>query len=304
MTNRKPGPGQVETGREDKVLFPRDGITKGDLIHYYRTVAGPVLAHVGDRPLTLQRFPDGIDADGFYQKETPDHAPDWLGRTQVELKGGGHQSQIIATAHSDLVYLANLGVVTLHAWTSRADDLRKPDQMIFDLDPPDDDFSPVKKAARALKSLLDRVGFRAFLMLTGSTGAHVRVPIRRAPGFDEVRDFARNLAQHLSAEFPDALTTEIRKESRKGRLFLDVARNAYGQTAVAPYSVRPKEGAPVAVPLDWDELGRSGLRSAHYTIRSVPRRLAQREDPWEGMQRYARSLSKGRTKFAEIRKRG
>jgi bifunctional non-homologous end joining protein LigD len=301
MTNRKPAPGDVEVKRGDKVFFPRDGITKGDLIHFYRAVADPLLSHVRERPLTLQRFPDGIDTEGFYQKQAPDYFPEWMGRTVVELGAGGRQSQVVVATPSELVYLANQGVITFHAWTSRADDLRKPDQMVFDLDPSGGDFAPVRKAARTLRSLLDRVELCSFLMLTGSTGAHVRVPLRRGPGFDEVRDFARSLAEHLSAEFPDALTTEVRKEKRGNRLFLDVARNAYGQTAVTPYSVRPREGAPVAAPLDWTELGKPGLGSTRFTVRSVPRRLGQREDPWKGMQRHARSLSKAREKFLEIR---
>jgi len=302
VKKRKPNPGSVELSREDKVFFPKEGITKGELISYYRTVADLLLSHVRDRPMTLQRFPDGIAADGFYKKQVPGYVPAWVGRTSVELEKGGRQSQVVASTSAELVYLANQGVITLHAWTSRADDLQAPDQMIFDLDPPEEEFSQVKGAARALKALLERIGLRPFVMLTGSTGAHVRVPFQRGPDFDEVRAFARSLADHLAAASPDSYTTEVRKEKRKGRLFLDVARNAYGQTAVVPYSARPKDGAPVAVPLDWTELDKSGLRSAYYTIRSALRRLAQREDPWKGMQRHARSLSNSRDRFAEILK--
>jgi bifunctional non-homologous end joining protein LigD len=294
----------VYLSREDKVLFPGDGITKGDLVQHYQSVADHLLPHLRDRPLTLQRFPDGIAKDGFYQKEAPDYFPKWIRRTQVPLMDGGEQEQVVVSKRSDLAYLANQGVVTLHPWLSRDDDLDFPDRMIFDLDPADETFEPVKRAARQLQRLLEKLGLKAFLMVTGSRGAHVWVPLRRGPDFDEVRGLAQEIAQSLAEGSPEEFTTEVRKEKRDGRLFLDVARNAFAQTAVAPYALRPLPGAPVATPLDWSELERRDLGSATYTMESLPRRLVQKGDPWHGMGRHGAGLQGAREKLARLKEMG
>ena len=302
MTTRHFGSLSVELSREDKTLFPDACITKGNLIEYYQDVAGPILRHIGGRPLTLQRFPDGISEEGFYQKAVPDYFPDWISRVQVPLEQGGSQQQVEASNAATLVFLANQGVITLHGWLSRKDRLREPDQIVFDLDPPGEDFSPVREAARILQDLLESLGLRSFLMTTGSTGAHVRVPIRQGPDFDEVREFAGGVVSLLADEHEGSLTTRIRKKKRQNRLFLDVARNAYGQTAVAPYSPRPRPGAPVATPLDWEELDKANLTSDFFTIESIPRRLGQRKDPWVSMGRHQRSLDGPRERLEKLRK--
>jgi bifunctional non-homologous end joining protein LigD len=290
MSRKRFGPYTVELSREDKVLFPDEGITKGDVIQYYQEVAEPLVRHLKGRPVTLQRFPDGISEEGFYQKATPDYFPDWIPRAHIPLEGGGSQEQVLVSNAAGLAYLANQGVLTLHGWLSHRDHLRTPDEMVFDLDPPGESFGPVRKAARHLRDLLRTLGLHPFLMTTGSTGAHVRVPLRRGPDFEPVREFARGVARHLAQAHPDTLTTQVRKNKRGGRLFLDVGRNAYGQTAVAPYSLRPRRRASVATPLDWDELENPRLAGDSFTIQSIPRRLDQRSDPWKGMGRHGRSL--------------
>jgi bifunctional non-homologous end joining protein LigD len=292
----------VELGNEDKVLFPDCGITKGELVDYYRRVASALLPHLRERALTLHRFPDGIEAKGFYQQEVSDHFPEWMDRARLARRGGGHVIHVVCGDTASLVYLANQAAIELHAWLSRTHAPRTPDRMVFDLDPPGEGaFDEVRAGARAVCALLDDVGLAPFLKTTGSRGLHVVVPLRGETDFDTVRDFARDLAGRVAAEEPERFTLEQRKAARRGRVFLDVLRNAYGQTAVAPYSVRARPGAPVATPIDRDELDDGGLRADRWTIRNLFRRLGQREDPWRGMGRHARSLAEPRRRLDALR---
>lgn len=287
----------VELSNQDKVLFPDAGITKGDLCSYYGDIAETMLPHVRERPLTLQRFPDGIDEDGFYQKDASEHFPDWIHTVQVPKKEGGSNRQVLADNAATLVYLANQGTVTLHVWPARADELRCPDRLVLDLDPPGDDFDVVKDAARDVREILEELGLSPFVMTTGSRGLHVTAALRPATGFDAVFDFANGVARLVAERRPDAYTTEFRKNKRRGRLFLDTRRNLYAQTSVAPYSVRPREGAPVATPLDWEELDSDELGPRSWDLHSVRRRLQQQADPWSGMGRHARGVGKAAEKL-------
>lgn len=296
------GPYSVEVSSLDKVLFPDAEVTKGDLVDHYRGVAGRMLPFLRDRPVSMQRFPDGIESDGFYQKEAPDYFPDWIRRVTVK-KEGGTVDHVVCDNEATLVYLANQACITPHVWLSRADEIHRPDRLIFDLDPPEDGFELVRFAARELRELLDALGLVPYVMATGGRGLHVVVPLDRSSDFDATRAFARDVAELLAARHDDRLTTETRKDKRRGRLFLDYLRNAYAQTGVPPYAVRPRPGAPVAVPLDWDELSDSSLRGDAYHIRNVLARLARKDDPWEGMARRARSLSAPRRKLVDLRSR-
>lgn len=295
----KAGSRTVEISRADKVLFPGDGITKMDLARYYGRIAGIMLPHLKGRPLTMQRFPDGLGGEGFYEKKTPDHFPSWVKRVSVDLQEGGSQSQVVCDNAATLVYLADQACITPHTWLSRGGRLRHPDRMIFDLDPPDGDFEPVRNAARALRDVLEEVGLAAYVMTTGSRGLHVAVPLDGSATFDTVRGFAATAARLLADREP-GITVEVRKDKRKGRLFVDTLRNAYGQTAVPPYAVRALPGAPVAAPLDWDELGRSGMGSRRFRIDNIFRRLGRKDDPWRGMERHARSLEGPRRKLESM----
>lgn len=286
----------------DKVFFPEAGLTKGDLVRYYQRIAGAMLPHLRDRPLTMQRFPDGIDEGGFYQKEVPDHFPEWIRRVPIMVEEEGQeQPQLVCDDAATLLYLADQGCVTPHVWLSRADQLHHPDKLIFDLDPPDDAFGPIRAAARSLREVLEAIGLAPFVMTTGSRGLHVVVPLDRSAGFDTVRDFAHDLARLLARRAPDDLTVEIRKAKRRGRLFLDYLRNAYGQNAVAPYAVRARPGAPIATPLDWDELGGSDMHAQYYTVENIFRRLGQKDDPWAAIWDQARSLEKPRQELDALR---
>lgn len=297
----KVGRRSIAVSSLDKVLFPAQGgaeaVTKGELIDYYREVAQVMLRHLKGRAVSLQRFPNGIDKKGFYQKEMSDYFPAWIDRAHIEvLETGEIQEQVVCNDAATLVYLANQNTITLHPWLSRADRLYHPDKLIFDLDPPGE-FEAARRAASLLRDLLVELGLQPFVMTTGSRGLHVVVPLDREAEFDAVRDFARDLADLLARRHPDALTVEMRKDEREGRVFLDYLRNAYASTAVAPYAVRARPGAPVATPLTWEELDDAVLRSDTYTLRTVRDRLAEVGDPWRAMRRHARGLAAARKRL-------
>jgi len=284
----------VEISRPDKVLFPEDGITKTDLARHYAEVADMMLPHLAGRPVNMQRFPDGIAEQSFYEKKVPSHFPDWVHRVEVHTAGGSQQQVVVDDARS-LVYLAQQACVTPHTWLSTTKDLDHPDLLVLDLDPSEDDLAKVRRATRLVGGLLDDLGLTSYLKTTGSRGYHVVVPLRPGEGFDEVRDFARAVGERLVDREPDLLTLEARKEKRGTRVLVDVMRNGYGQTAVPPYAVRARPGAPVAAPIAWEELSR--VAPAQVTMSSLPRRLAAKADPWAGMRRHAQGLSRARRRL-------
>jgi bifunctional non-homologous end joining protein LigD len=292
---RRAGRHTVEISRPDKVLFPESGVTKLDLADHYRAVAPALLPHVRDRPVSMQRFPGGIGEPGFYHKDVPDHFPPWIRRVRIPKKGGSLQQLVIDEA-ATLIYLADQACITPHVWTSHADRLREPDRVVFDLDPPWEDaeaaFDEVRWAAHTLRDALDALGLASFVMTSGSRGLHLHVPIRRGPDVDRVRAFARDLAELLAGRHSDRLTVETRKEKRGDRIYLDVLRNGYAQTAVAPYAVRPRPGAPVATPIAWHELDERGMGPRRFRIGDLPRRLERAGDPWKGMGRHGRALAR------------
>jgi bifunctional non-homologous end joining protein LigD len=295
---------QVRVGRQTvplsntgKVLFP-DGITKGDLIRYYQEIAGVMLPYLRDRPLSLARYPEGITGERIFQKNVGRHFPDWIPRAEVD-KAGGELCQVLAEKPADLVYLANQASIELHALLSRTSALHQPDQLIFDLDPPGDDrFSDVRTVALRLRAILaDDLGLTSFVKTTGSRGLHVEVVLTPQEDFDTVREFARQVAMVLAAAEPDLVTIEPRKAARGDRIYADIMRNGYAQTAVAPYSVRAHPGAPVAVPLHWDEVADPQLSPRGVTIRTIAARLdqlASTGDPWAGMARHRYGLARPR----------
>jgi bifunctional non-homologous end joining protein LigD len=271
----------------DKVLFPQAGITKQDLADHYERVAPVMLPYVRGRPLALQGFPGGVDAPGFFMKAVPRHFPDWVHRVTV-AKRGGKITHVVADDARTLVYLAGQNVVTVHTWLSRADEPRRPDRLIIDLDPSGARFADVRAAAREAGERLRDAGLVPFAMTTGSRGIHVVCPLRRDPTFGDVHRFARGLAEAMVRDDPARLTLEWHKAERGDKIYLDVNRIAYAQHAVAPYSVRPRPTAPVAVPLRWEELSDRRLDPQRWTIKTLPRRLGD-GDPWRGMSRRARS---------------
>jgi bifunctional non-homologous end joining protein LigD len=290
---------KIALSNTDKVLFPKAKVTKGDLIEYYRQIAPTMLPHIAGRPLSLERYPDGIDAGGFMQKNASDYFPSWIRRARL-AKEDGEVDYVVAENAATLVYLANQACITLHAGLFCIDRIDHPDMMVLDLDPSDEDFAKVKRAAKDARALLEEVGLTSFVQTTGSRGLHVWVPLDRRASFDEVREVAASLAETLAAQRPDERTTEQRKAKRGDRVFIDVVRNAYGQTVVAPYTVRARSEASAATPLDWEEIDSSQLEPRRYTVRNLFRRLAQKRDPWADMRKKAQSLAPLRRKLAAV----
>jgi bifunctional non-homologous end joining protein LigD len=244
---------------------------------------------VRDHPVAMHAFPGGVEAPGYFMKDVPDHFPAWIRRVTV-AKRGGRITHVLANDAATLAYLANQNCITPHVWTSRADRPREPDRIVFDLDPPGTRYADVRAAARALGDIARDLGLEPFAMTTGSRGLHVVTPLRRGRDYEDVHAFARSVARLLAEQDPRKLTTEVRKAKREERIFVDVGRNAYAQHAVAPYAVRPREGAPVATPLRWQELEDRRLRPDRWTIRTLPERLDAAGDPWEGFRRAACAL--------------
>jgi bifunctional non-homologous end joining protein LigD len=271
--------------------------TAPDLIEHYKSVASRMLPHVHDRPMAVARYPDGIDAASFFQQAAPAHTPSWVKRVTVP-KEGGEITHLVCQDEQTLVYLANQAAVVLHAWLSRADRPERPDQVLFDLDPPHG-FDEARHAALALRELLTDLGLPSLVKTTGGRGLHVSVPLVRRYDADELRDFARSVCAVLESREPDRYTSEVRKNKREGRLFLDISRNAYAQLAVAPYSVRATADARVATPLDWTEVADEQLNPERFTVRTISRRLMD-ADPWRDPPEPVSSLSTARQRIGDL----
>lgn len=299
METLRAGNRSIGISKADKVFFPEHGITKGDMAEYYHQVAHTMVRYTDERALAAERFPDGITGERIFQKNVPEHFPEWIRRVEVPKKEGGTTVHAVCDSAATLVYLADQACITPHVWLSRVDALDTPDRMIFDLDPAGEDLGMLRTAARTIRDLVEEVGLVPYLMTTGSRGYHVAVPLRREKDFDQARDFAQRLATIAAKREPESLTVEQRKENRGNRIFLDYLRNAYAQTAVAPYAVRAKEGAPVATPLRWDEL--EVTEPWEFTIDSVPSRLAENGDPWSNFANRARSLREPHERLRQLR---
>jgi bifunctional non-homologous end joining protein LigD len=277
--------------RPEKVLFPEDGITKGDLVRYFERVSSWMLPHLRGWPLAMQRFPDGIDGFGFFQKAAAKYYPDWIRKVTVP-KAGGTVTHVICDDRATLAYLANQACLTPHIWLSQADKPRQPDRMVFDLDPPNAVFTGVIRGANLLREILERLELPAYIKATGSRGLHVVVPLHPDWDFDEVRAFARQAGEMVVNRDPSLFTMEQHKNKRGGRVFIDTNRNAYAQTAVAPYAIRARDGAPAAVPLDWPELRKKNFRPDGVTLKTISTRLEKIEDPWKDFYRRTATLDK------------
>jgi bifunctional non-homologous end joining protein LigD len=279
----------------DKVLFPGEGITKADLARYYADVAAWMLPGLKDRPISMVRYPDGLDGERFFQKNAPSYFPGWIRRVTVG-KEGGEVEHVVCDKPATLVYLANQACIEIHAFTSRADRPGVPDQMVFDFDPPDGErFAAVRRAALQARDLLEQdLGLSSFVRTTGGRGLHVHVPLLRRAGFDAVLEFTHRVAGVLARRHPDAITTEQRKDKRGDRIYADVMRNAYAQTVVASYGLRARPGATVATPLSWAEVEDRRLQPGQFTMAAVRARIDAMigggQDPWAGFADAARGL--------------
>ena len=273
----------------EKVLFPEDGITKGDLAEYYAAVATVMLPHVRGRPLTMERYPAGIGKKGFWQKSVEKGFPEWLERVDVPKKDGTVHHPVI-TDERALLWVANQNTITHHVWTSRVPALYYPDICVFDLDPSRDDPPAVRAAAIGLRDLLQALGLPSWVKTTGSKGFHLIVPLDGKSTMEEVERFAARVGRLFVSHAPDHLTQEFSKADRKGRIYVDTGRNGYSATFAAPYTVRAKGGAPVSAPCTWDEIEKGTINPDSITLRTMPARIRTHGDLWADLLRRRRSL--------------
>lgn len=281
----------VRISSPDKVLWSRAGVTKEELVRYYETVADAVLRRMVDRPLTLVRCPSGAEGKCFYQKHANESVPDLIPRVDIGEEEGGEQYMYVAGLPS-LISLVQLGVLEFHIWGSRRDRLRRPDRLVFDLDPDEGlPFGRVAAAAHRLREMLADLGLESFPKATGGKGLHLVVPITRRTDWDEAKAFAHAVARRMAADDPEGFTANMSKRKRQGRIFVDYLRNAWNATAIAEYSTRALSGAPVAVPIRWDEVDDRARKPPVHTIRDVPARLEKDPDPWEGFDSLRQSIT-------------
>ena len=273
----------------DKVLFPEDGITKGQLAAYYETLAPIIVPHLRGRPVTMERYPSGIGKKGFWQKDVSKGFPSWLERVEVPKKDGVVHHPVITDARS-LMWVTNQNTITQHVWTSRLPDLYYPDICVFDLDPSSDDRDLVRAAAIGLRELLDKLGLTSWVKTTGSKGYHIVVPLDGTADMGKVARFANEVGTLFTKLAPDALTQEFSKADRRGRIYVDTGRNGYSATFAAPYTVRAKRGAPVSAPCTWEEIERGEVDPGTFTLQNMPARIEAVGDLWAEMKRRGRSL--------------
>ncbi|MGH7462228.1 MAG: non-homologous end-joining DNA ligase, partial [Longimicrobiales bacterium] len=282
---------RVEISHPEKVLFPDDGITKGDLAAYYEAVAPVMVPHMKARPVTMERYHRGISEEGFFQKDVSKGFPEWLKRVTVPKKDGTVHHPIVTDTRS-LLWLANQNCITPHVWVTRAPDLVHPDICVFDLDPLQDQPDVLRAAALGLRDLLDELGLPSWIKTTGSKGFHIAVPLDGKADSGAVSRFADRVGTLLVVRDPEHLTQEFSKADRGGRILVDTGRNHYGATFAATYAVRAKAGAPVSAPCTWEEVESGEVGPQTFTLRNMEERLAAVGDLWADMRRRKRSLTR------------
>ncbi len=279
---RKPGKPKIQFTNLDKVLWPEDNFTKGDLIRYYDQVAETLLPYLHERPVHMLRYPDGIHGKSFYQKDAPDHTPEWVLTESIGSESRGEAIRyIICNDRDTLIWMANLASIDLHPWLSQRPSRDNPDWVVFDLDAKESPFSDVVKIARTLGKVLRGIGLKPYLKTSGATGMHVYVPVEPVYTYDQTQLFTKGVATYVAAEHKDIATVERVVSRRRGRVYVDFGQNRRGQTVVPPYVVRPRPKAPVSAPLDWDELDLD-LRPTQFTLETMPARLAKLGDLFQG----------------------
>jgi bifunctional non-homologous end joining protein LigD len=283
----------------EKVLFPDDGITKGDLAAYYEAIAPVMLPHIRRRPVTMERYHRGIGQAGFFQKDVSRGFPAWLERIEVAKKGGTVHHALVPDARS-LLWLANQNCITPHVWTSRVPTLYQPDICVFDLDPSNRDAPDVLRAAAVgLRDLLAELDLASWVKTSGSKGFHIVVPLDGKAGVGDVGRFAHAVSSRLVARNPGTLTLEFSKADRAGRILVDTGRNGYSATFAAAYAVRAKPGAPVSTPCTWEEIEAGAVEPRTFTLRTMAGRVAQVGDVWSEMLRRGQSLDRASTRLQD-----
>jgi bifunctional non-homologous end joining protein LigD len=285
----------------EKVLFPDDGITKGELAAYYEALAPVILPHLRGRPVTMERYPNGIGRKGFWQKDVSRGFPEWLQRVEVPKKDGVVHHPVVNDTRS-LLWMTNQNTITQHVWTSRVPDLVSPDICVFDLDPSTGDPAAVRAAAIDLRDLLEELGLPSWIKTSGSKGFHIVVPLDGKTHMDVVARCADAVGRLLVRLAPDRLTQEFSKADRGGRIYVDTGRNGYSATFAAAYTVRARPGAPVSAPCTWDEVERGEVDPGTFTLRNMPDRVANVGDLWADLRRRGRSLTRPMEKLRRLRR--
>ena len=284
----------------EKVLFPADGITKGELAAYYEKIAPVMLPHIRRRPITMERYHRGIGSPGFFQKDVSKGFPSWLKRVEVP-KNAGTVNHPIANDTKSLLWLANQNSITIHVWPSRTPALYTPDVCVFDLDPSkEDEVDGVCAAALGLRDLLAELGLPSWVKTSGSKGFHIAVPLDGKSDFGAVAGFANAVGKILVARNPQTLTQEFSKADRGGRIYVDTGRNAYSATFAAAYTVRAKPGAPVSAPCTWEELERREVAPRSFTLRTMDQRIRDVGDLWADLPKTRRSLRRPMEKLRRM----
>ena len=286
----------------EKVLFPDDGITKGDLAAYYEALAPVMLPHLRGRPLTMERYPSGIGKKGFWQKDVSKGFPEWLERVEVPKKDGVVHHPVI-TDLASLMWVTNQNTITQHVWVSRVPELYYPDICVFDLDPSNDDVPSVRAAAVGLRDLLEALGLPSWVKTSGSKGFHIVVPLDGKSKMSDVARFADAVGRLFVSHAPEHLTQEFNKADRKGRIYVDTGRNGYSATFAAAYTVRAKRGAPVSAPCTWEEIESGEVAPTSFNLRNMPARIQQTGDLWADMLRRRRSLKGPTARLANLVKK-
>jgi bifunctional non-homologous end joining protein LigD len=286
----------------EKVLFPDSGITKGELCAYYEVIAPLMLPHVRGRPITMERYPAGIEKKGFIQKNVVKGFPAWLERVEVEKRGdddGGTVHYPLAGDARALIWMANQNSITPHVWCARVPDLQKPDVCVFDLDPSGDDPAVLRAAALAVRALLEELGLPCFVKTSGSKGFHILTPLDGAAGFETAWRFAHGAGAVLVKRHPEMFTQEFIKADRGGRILIDTGRNGPGASFAAAYAVRPKPGAPVSAPCTWAEV-EEGVGPRTFTLRTMGDRTQRVGDLWADLHARGRSLAEPTAKLDRL----
>ncbi len=273
----------------EKVLFPDDGITKGELAAYYESIAPVMLPHIRGRPVTMERYHRGIGAAGFIQKDVSKGFPEWLERVEVGKKGGTVHHPLANDTRS-LLWLANQNCITPHVWVSRVPDLLHPDICVFDLDPSEEDPNALRAATIELRELMSELGLKSWVKTSGSKGFHIVVPLDRKSSYGEVERFAHHVGRLMVRRAPDRFTQEFHKVDRGDRILVDTGRNSYSATFAAAYAVRAKPGAPVSAPCTWVEVERGIAHPRSFSLRTMVKRIAEVGDVWQDMLHHKQPL--------------
>lgn len=283
----------------EKLLFPDDGISKGELAGYYEAIAPLMVPHIRRRPITMERFPNGIGAKGFLQKDVSKGFPAWLERVEAPKKDGVVHYPLVKDRRS-LLWLANQNSITPHVWTARAPKLHQPDVCVFDLDPSVDDAEALRTAALGVRDLLDELGLPSWVKTSGSKGLHILVSLDGKAHYDEVAAFAHSVGHLLVERHPDILTQAFSKAERGGRILVDTGRNGYGATFAAVYAVRARPGAPVSAPCTWAELERGDVGPQTFTLRTMAARVEAVGDLWADLRTRKRSLTRALQRLRRV----